>query len=256
MRTASAEGSSRGARCRSPTSRSSRTRRLRADPRTLARVPGIYQQFGPTNGHHGNERAPGPERQWRLRWDCEQPDRLASRDARRAAPSDDMRRTDPAFNFLVADAVVGPLTDNGGLTRTHALLAGSPAIDRGQNCSSDDQRGVSRGLRAAPATSAPTSTSRREQPSQPPPPPPDDELPEPEAGKTVNVLPKGTVKVKLPGRNRFRTLAEGEQLPVGTVVDTSQGTRDAGCGRRTDRGLLRRHLPDHPGQGRQAADAR
>ena len=37
------------------------------------------------------------------------------------------------------------------------------------------------------------------------------------------MLPEGTVKVKLPGRDRFRTLAEGEQLPVGTVVDTLKG---------------------------------
>lgn len=61
---------------------------------------------------------------------------------------------------------------------------------------------------------------------QPPPPPPtdDDDLPAPEAGKTVNVLPEGKVKVKLPGRNRrFRALSEGEQLPVGTIVDTLNG---------------------------------
>jgi hypothetical protein len=57
-----------------------------------------------------------------------------------------------------------------------------------------------------------------------PPPPPGGDLPAPVAGKTVNVLPKsGTVKVKLPGRKRFRTLSEGEQLPVGTTVDTLKG---------------------------------
>jgi hypothetical protein len=61
--------------------------------------------------------------------------------------------------------------------------------------------------------------------NQPPPPPgDDDELPAPEAGKTVNVLPaEGTVKVKVPGSNRFRELSEGEQLPVGTIVDTLKG---------------------------------
>jgi hypothetical protein len=31
----------------------------------------------------------------------------------------------------IADPMLGPLADNGGLTRTHALLPGSPAIDRG-----------------------------------------------------------------------------------------------------------------------------
>jgi hypothetical protein len=61
--------------------------------------------------------------------------------------------------------------------------------------------------------------------NQPPPPPSDDdELPSPQAGENVNVLPKsGTVKVKLPGGNRFRELEEGEQLPVGTIVDTLKG---------------------------------
>ena len=40
----------------------------------------------------------------------------------------------------------------------------------------------------------------------------------------MNLLPKsGTVKVKLPGRRRFRELSEGEQLPVGTTVDTLKG---------------------------------
>jgi len=50
------------------------------------------------------------------------------------------------------DLLVGPLADNGGLTKTHPLLAGSPAIDAG---SSDcpppfaDQRGVARPQGAA-----------------------------------------------------------------------------------------------------------
>ena len=29
--------------------------------------------------------------------------------------------------------MLGPLQDNGGLTQTHALLPGSPAIDHGNN---------------------------------------------------------------------------------------------------------------------------
>ena len=44
-----------------------------------------------------------------------------------------------------ADPVVGPLKDNGGITMTHALLAGSPAINAGSNSEAaslaNDQRG-------------------------------------------------------------------------------------------------------------------
>jgi hypothetical protein len=46
----------------------------------------------------------------------------------------------------------------------------------------------------------------------------------PTAGKIVNAEPeRGKVRIKLPGRRRFRRLKEGEQLPVGTVVDTLKG---------------------------------
>jgi CSLREA domain-containing protein len=46
----------------------------------------------------------------------------------------------------------------------------------------------------------------------------------PVVGKLVNAQPeRGTVKIKLPGRRRFRVLEEGDQLPVGTVVDTLKG---------------------------------
>jgi hypothetical protein len=44
------------------------------------------------------------------------------------------------------DALLGPLADNGGPTLTHALGAGSPAIDAAiaGACPATDQRGVSR----------------------------------------------------------------------------------------------------------------
>lgn len=44
---------------------------------------------------------------------------------------------------LTADPLLAPLADNGGPTRTHALLAGSPAIDHGSNpdALASDQRG-------------------------------------------------------------------------------------------------------------------
>jgi hypothetical protein len=44
------------------------------------------------------------------------------------------------------DPKIGPLANNGGQTDTHALLAGSPAINAGDNsgCPATDQRGVAR----------------------------------------------------------------------------------------------------------------
>ncbi|MDB4766933.1 hypothetical protein OAG71_04515, partial [bacterium] len=51
-------------------------------------------------------------------------------------------------SLIGGDALLGPLTDNGGLTRTHALLPGSPAINSGSlaaaSSSGSDQRGLSR----------------------------------------------------------------------------------------------------------------
>ena len=54
--------------------------------------------------------------------------------------------TEPT-DLVVADAMLGPLQDNGGSTETHDLLFGSPAIDAGSvNCPppATDQRGVAR----------------------------------------------------------------------------------------------------------------
>jgi hypothetical protein len=46
---------------------------------------------------------------------------------------------------VVADAMIGPLADNGGTTKTRAILAGSPAIDNGSNYQCVlDQRGAPR----------------------------------------------------------------------------------------------------------------
>jgi len=54
--------------------------------------------------------------------------------------------TEPG-DLVVADAMLGPLQDNGGPTETHDLLPGSPAIDAGSmDCPppDTDQRGVAR----------------------------------------------------------------------------------------------------------------
>ena len=50
-----------------------------------------------------------------------------------------------AGNIPVTDAMIGPLASNGGPTRTHALLTGSPAIGAGAACLADDQRSLLRG---------------------------------------------------------------------------------------------------------------
>jgi uncharacterized repeat protein (TIGR01451 family) len=49
-------------------------------------------------------------------------------------------------DITAADPKLGPLANNGGPTRTHALLVASPAIDSGTNsgCPSSDQRNVAR----------------------------------------------------------------------------------------------------------------
>lgn len=51
-----------------------------------------------------------------------------------------------AGNLLAVDPLLGPLADNGGPTLTHALLAGSPAVDAGPTvgCPETDQRSVAR----------------------------------------------------------------------------------------------------------------
>jgi hypothetical protein len=49
-------------------------------------------------------------------------------------------------------------------------------------------------------------------------------LPPPVAGKQVNVFPAaGKVRIKLPGKKGFKTLSAGDQIPVGTTLDTTHG---------------------------------
>jgi hypothetical protein len=138
-----------------------------------------------------------------------------------AAPS---CNTDPPGppNLLVADTRLGPLANNGGQTDTMALLEGGPGIDGGATteCPSTDQRGITRPQRVRCDIGAYEAAP----PQSTPPPPPDDELPPPVVGKQVNALPKsGTVKIKLPGTNKFVVLSEDEQIPVNTIVDTRKG---------------------------------
>ena len=57
--------------------------------------------------------------------------------------------TNDEGNLIGVGPLLGPLADNGGLTPTHALLAGSPAIDAAGACTGTDQRGVTRPQGAA-----------------------------------------------------------------------------------------------------------
>ena len=69
---------------------------------------------------------------------------------------------------------------------------------------------------ARPPTPAPTAT--------PAPPVDTRQLPPPVAGKTVNAVTKsGTVLIKLRGQRTFVALGPGQQVPVGTEIDTRKG---------------------------------
>jgi hypothetical protein len=141
-------------------------------------------------------------------------------------------------NQLVADTRLGPLANHGGPTDTHALLSGSPAIDKGLGvrCPDTDQRGITRPRGAGCDVGAYEAVPAQ---GSPPPPPPPEELPPPVPHKNVNALPKsGTVKVKLPGSDAFVELAEGQQIPLGTTIDTRRGrvtiVAAAGAGQTAD----------------------
>ena len=57
-------------------------------------------------------------------------------------------------NVLNVDPLLGPLADNGGPTFTHALLAGSPALDQGNSNVATDQRGLARPFDLPPVANA------------------------------------------------------------------------------------------------------
>ncbi len=104
----------------------------------------------------------------------------------------DLSETDPRL---------GPLADNGGLTQTHALLAGSPAIDAADNaaCPTQDQRGVARpqgdacdiGAYEAVVSATPTPTLT-------PTPPPEGATPTPTPSPTPAATPPSTSPAGLP----------------------------------------------------------
>jgi hypothetical protein len=94
--------------------------------------------------------------------------------------------------------LVGPLANNGGPTQTHALLPGSPALDRvpvaGASCPATDQRGIARPQGAAcdiGAYEGALNTAPIARPSDPtgptgPPPAPPPRIGIPPSGAVVN----------------------------------------------------------------------
>jgi hypothetical protein len=122
--------------------------------------------------------------------------------------------------------LVGPLANNGGETDTYAIPANSPAVDKGVGCESTDQRGLPR-KRGCDIGAYEYQGNLPPSGGQQPPPPPlddDEELPPPVPHKNVNALPEsGTIKIKLPGSDKFVELEEGQQIPLGTIVDARNG---------------------------------
>jgi CSLREA domain-containing protein len=117
----------------------------------------------------------------------------------------------------VGDPRLASLANNGGPTDTHALRAGSPAINNAdpQLCpagSGTDQR-------YATAVGA-CDIGAFEFGGKPPQP----QVPPPVAGETVNVFTKsGTVRVRLPGSDEYFDLNDVQQIPVGSTIDTTKG---------------------------------
>ncbi|MDB9525300.1 CHAT domain-containing protein, partial [Oscillatoria sp. CS-180] len=84
-------------------------------------------------------------------------------------------------NVVNGDPLIGPLANNGGVTETHALLTGSPAIDAGTGAGAD-QRGVpvANGIRDIGAFESPAAPPEPPGPPPEPPLPPQPEPPQPE----------------------------------------------------------------------------
>jgi hypothetical protein len=103
--------------------------------------------------------------------------------------------------FPNTNPLLGPLADNGGPTQTHALLAGSPAIDAGDNaaCPATDQRGF-------PRNDGACDIGAYERGRQPP--GPDEDVSEGTVGPDGLTLGDGCVKI----------IVEAGACPVGSIV--------------------------------------
>jgi CSLREA domain-containing protein len=120
----------------------------------------------------------------------------------------------PAEGTQGQDPRLGALRNNRGATDTRALQDGSPAIDSADTnfCTGSDQRGA-----AAVNTCDKGAFEFNGQV-------PEAQLPPPTPGETVNVSrSRGTVRIKLPGSDEYFVLQDGQQLPMGTTIDTNKG---------------------------------
>jgi hypothetical protein len=117
----------------------------------------------------------------------------------------------------VGDPRLAPLANNGGPTDTHALKAGSPAINGADPQSCPPGGGTDQRYATAVGACDIGSFEFGGKPPQP-------VVPPPVAGETVNVFTKsGKVRVRLPGSDEFFDLNDIQQIPVGSTIDTTKG---------------------------------
>jgi hypothetical protein len=154
-----------------------------------------------------------------------------------------------AFNFEDNDScgvttsggigLEATLTDHGGQTDVLAIPSTSTATGGVTSCpTNEDQRQAPRtaggacdpgayqeGANAPPVAAFPIPTVTPSPTPSPTPTATPTPTPTPVPGKSVVGQPvKGSVKIKLPGTNRFITLSGAQSIPVGATVDTRHGT--------------------------------
>jgi hypothetical protein len=155
------------------------------------------------------------------------------------------------------DPMLAPLANNGGPTDTIALLAGSPAIDAGDDCPGTDQRGSARPLGASCDAGAFESPFTAPKPATPPtnpsitpaptvttittttqtPPPPSDTTP---PKLTVSGVAKTVTRRKLQAGLKVRI---GANEPIDAELELLVAPRRVTIARSLDLALAAKRLP-------------